>query len=44
MLILYSFVVESCFERANEFIPERWTDRPEMVKDKRAFNPFNLGT
>lgn len=36
-------LVESCFERATEFIPERWVEKPEMIKDKRAFNPFNLG-
>ncbi|KAL5322205.1 hypothetical protein ACEPPN_010175 [Leptodophora sp. 'Broadleaf-Isolate-01'] len=26
--------LESCFERATEFIPERWTTSPEMVIDK----------
>lgn len=25
------------------FIPERWTSRPDLVKDKRAFAPFSLG-
>ncbi|KAL8793202.1 MAG: hypothetical protein Q9195_004232 [Heterodermia aff. obscurata] len=35
--------LESCFERANEFIPERWYSRPEMIKDKIAFAPFALG-
>ncbi|KAJ8065223.1 hypothetical protein OCU04_005928 [Sclerotinia nivalis] len=35
--------LESCFEKANEFIPERWTEKPEMIKDIRAFQPFNLG-
>ncbi|WPH03318.1 cytochrome P450 [Acrodontium crateriforme] len=32
------------FEQPNEFIPERWTSRPELVKDKRSFMPFNVGT
>ena len=36
-------VVESCFERANEIVPERWTSRPEMIRDKRPYNPFNNG-
>lgn len=36
-------VVESCFEQANEFIPERWYSRPEMIREKRAFAPFALG-
>lgn len=35
--------VESCFDQASEFIPERWTEKPEMVKDRRAFNPFSQG-
>ncbi|KAG4415830.1 hypothetical protein IFR04_011010 [Cadophora malorum] len=35
--------LESCFEKADEFIPERWTTRPEMVIDKRAYNPFSMG-
>ncbi|KAI9702665.1 MAG: hypothetical protein M1820_006049 [Bogoriella megaspora] len=37
------FRLESCFERSNEFIPERWYSRPELVKDKTAFAPFSLG-
>jgi cytochrome P450 len=35
--------LESCFERASEFIPERWYSKPEMVKNKAAFAPFSLG-
>ena len=35
--------VETAFERPNEFIPERWTTKPEMVRDKRAFAPFSQG-
>ncbi|KAH9900473.1 cytochrome P450 [Xylariomycetidae sp. FL2044] len=34
---------EDCFERASEFIPERWTSKPEMVKNKTAFMPWGLG-
>jgi cytochrome P450 len=34
---------EKYFVRAHEFIPERWTTRPELVIDKRAFIPFNAG-
>jgi tryprostatin B 6-hydroxylase len=29
--------------RPHEFIPERWTTRPELVLDKRAFFPFHMG-
>ena len=35
--------LESCFERAREFIPERWYSRPEMIRDKGGFAPFALG-
>lgn len=35
--------LESCFERAQDFVPERWGDRPEMLKDKNAWIPFNIG-
>ncbi|KAL9623092.1 MAG: hypothetical protein Q9160_002606 [Pyrenula sp. 1 TL-2023] len=36
--------LESCFEQATEFVPERWTEGPEMVRDRSAFVPFNIGT
>lgn len=36
--------VESCFEKADHFIPERWYLKPEMVKDQKANKPFLLGT
>ncbi|KAK5997675.1 Cytochrome P450 monooxygenase orf5 [Cladobotryum mycophilum] len=32
------------FEQPTEFIPERWTSRPELIKDKSVFIPFNIGT
>ena len=35
--------VQSCCEHANEFIPERWYSRPEMIKNKSAYAPFALG-
>lgn len=31
------------FQRPEEFIPERWYSRPELVKSKGAFAPFSLG-
>ncbi|KAG8532537.1 uncharacterized protein KY384_002414 [Bacidia gigantensis] len=37
------FTVESCFEDAEEFIPERWTTAPHLTKDKSAHMPFSLG-
>ena len=29
--------------KAESFIPERWTDQPELCIDKRAYMPFTLG-
>jgi len=34
---------ERAFEDPDEFIPERWTTRPELVKDKSVYIPFNIG-
>jgi len=31
------------FERPNEFIPERWTTKPEMVLNRSAWLPFLIG-
>ncbi|KAK2753551.1 hypothetical protein FQN54_007328 [Arachnomyces sp. PD_36] len=31
------------FDRPDEFIVERWTESPELVKDGSAFIPFNIG-
>ncbi|EED15645.1 cytochrome P450, putative [Talaromyces stipitatus ATCC 10500] len=41
---LYSiFRDERSFAQPNEFIPQRWTDRPDLVKDPSAYAPFGLG-
>jgi hypothetical protein len=34
---------EKYFKHADEFILERWTTRPELILDKRAFIPFMIG-
>ncbi|KAB8236623.1 cytochrome P450 [Aspergillus alliaceus] len=34
---------EDCFEQAEKFIPERWTTRPEMVRNRAAYTPFGTG-
>ncbi|KAF2458353.1 cytochrome P450 monooxygenase-like protein [Lineolata rhizophorae] len=31
------------FEHPNDFIPERWYSRPELIHDKRAYAPFTIG-
>ena len=35
--------LESCFKYADQFIPERWTTRPELNLYGKAFNPFGIG-
>lgn len=36
-------VVESLWVQPDDFIPERWYSRPELILDKRAFAPFSSG-
>ncbi|KAF2180461.1 cytochrome P450 monooxygenase-like protein [Zopfia rhizophila CBS 207.26] len=33
----------SAFVKPEEFIPERWYSRPELIIDRRAFSPFSVG-
>lgn len=42
-LLTHSFVDERAFVDGDKFIPERWTTRPELVKDATAFAPFQIG-
>ncbi|CAJ2511289.1 Uu.00g069140.m01.CDS01 [Anthostomella pinea] len=35
--------LEAAWEKPNEFIPERWTTKPDMIRDRRAFNAFGIG-
>jgi len=34
---------ERYFVYPNSFIPERWTENPELIRDARAFVPFSYG-
>ncbi|KAL4862756.1 hypothetical protein BDV12DRAFT_202746 [Aspergillus spectabilis] len=34
---------EDSFEQPDSFIPERWTTRPEMVRNRAAYTPFGTG-
>ncbi|GKT40345.1 cytochrome P450 monooxygenase FCK2 [Colletotrichum spaethianum] len=38
-----TFIPGNTIVQANEFIPERWTTRPEMAKDHTVFIPFGTG-
>ncbi|CAI6341820.1 unnamed protein product [Periconia digitata] len=35
--------MESAFANPLEFIPERWSTQPALIKDARAFAPFGFG-
>ncbi|ETS74340.1 hypothetical protein PFICI_14206 [Pestalotiopsis fici W106-1] len=35
--------LSSAFRSPDEFIPERWYSRPELIMDKQAFAPFSVG-
>ncbi|KAI1387314.1 cytochrome P450 monooxygenase-like protein [Hypoxylon trugodes] len=35
--------MESAFKYPDQFIPERWYSRPELIRDKQAFAPFSVG-
>lgn len=35
--------LESSYESASQWIPDRWTTRPDMIKDVRGFAPFSQG-
>lgn len=35
--------VSCAFADPDEFIPERWTSRPELIHDSRAYAPFSVG-
>lgn len=35
---------EDVYTDANSFIPERWYQFPDMIKNKDAFAPFSTGT
>lgn len=34
---------KDCFPNPHSFIPERWTERPDLVKNKIGFDPFGTG-
>lgn len=34
---------EANYERANEFIPERWYSQPQLIKNRDAFLTWNIG-
>ncbi|KAI1505902.1 cytochrome P450 [Biscogniauxia marginata] len=34
---------EDCYERATEFVPERWSTRPDMIRNPNAFAVFGTG-
>lgn len=35
--------LDRAYERPDEFLPQRWTEEPSMIKDKTAYAPFLAG-
>ncbi|KXT05712.1 hypothetical protein AC578_5568 [Pseudocercospora eumusae] len=35
---------EAIYTQADQFIPERWYSKPELIKHKKAFAPFLMGS
>lgn len=35
---------EDCYVRPLDFVPERWSTRPDMIINKSGFTPFGTGT
>jgi cytochrome P450 len=31
------------YAKPDEFIPERWEEQPELIRDKSGFAPWSLG-
>lgn len=44
MLLTIASTDENVYEKCRDFVPERWSSRPEMVKHKDAFLPFLSGS
>jgi len=42
-MINLSFIAEKSYVDPESFIPERWSTKPELIKNKNAFFPFSLG-
>ena len=34
---------ENNYKRAEEFVPERWSSKPDMIKDASGYTPFSAG-
>ena len=34
---------EDCFERGQDFVPERWYEHPDMIRNKAGYAPFGTG-
>lgn len=42
-LLIYYIIDERNYIRPTEFLPQRWTERPELVADTSSFAPFLIG-
>lgn len=35
---------EAVYEKAEDFVPERWYSKPEMIRERAGYAPFSTGT
>lgn len=43
VVLIKSFTAEDNFAKPNDFVPERWSSKPDMIKHPDAFAPFSIG-
>lgn len=42
-MLIVTIIVKTCFSRANDFLPKRWSSQLSLIKDKTAYAPFSQG-
>lgn len=42
-IALTTYQDESIYAHPEDFLPERWSSQPELVRNKEAFAPFSTG-
>lgn len=43
-ILTWFLIGNEIYERPNDFLPNRWSSNPELIKQDKAFAPFSVGT
>jgi cytochrome P450 len=43
-VLTHFWIGNDIYDRPNDFIPERWSSKPGLIKQDKAFAPFSVGT